>query len=217
MVRWVTGVGIAGLVGCSSVTTTGPSDTPTGTSSEAPTDTPTEQSTDTPTPVTTASSGGKTTIEGDPIEELCVNEFPASVPFTGQVTVLQQPSGTEPGRLRIVIRNDGSEAWQVKTGALKLPFHPAGTDGVVVTHHDNYKRENNCVRGPAGADAGVDERQVASGGEIRGRHYLITNRDATTCFPAGEHQLQNGYSATPADTESDSEDSFNWGFTLVLE
>ena len=217
MVRWVTGVGIAGLAGCSSVTTTGPSDTPTGTSSDTPTDTPTEQSTDTSTPVTTASSGGKTMIEGDPIGELRVDEFPASVPFTGQVTVLQQPSGTEPGRLRIVIRNDGSEAWQVKTGALKLPFHPAGTDGVIVTHHDNYKQENSCVRGAAGADAGVDERQVASGGEIRGRHYLITNRDATTCFPAGEHQLQNGYSATPVDTESDSEDSFNWGFTLVIE
>ena len=96
---------------------------------------------------------------------------------------------------------------------------PVGvSDGpVVVTHHDNYKQENNCVRGPAGADAGVDERLVASGGEIRGRHYLITNQDSPTCFPAGEHQLQNGYSATPADTESDSEDSFNWGFTLVLE
>ena len=217
MVRWVTGVGIAGLAGCSSVTTTGPSDTPTGTSSETPTDTPKEQSTDTPNPVTTASSGEKTTIEGDPIGELRVNEFPASVPFTGQVTVLQQPSGTEPGRLRIVIRNDGSGAWQVKTGALKLPFHPDGTDGVVVTHHDNYKQENSCVRGPAGADAAVDERQVASGGEIRGRHYLITNPDAATCFPAGEHQLQSGYSATPINEEFNSEDRFAWGFTLVLQ
>ena len=217
MVRWVTGVGIAGLAGCSSVTTTEPSDTPAGTSSETPTDTPKDQSTDTPTPVTTASSGEKTTIEGDPIRELRVDEFPASVPFTGQVTVLQQPSGTEPGRLRIVIRNDGSEAWQVKTYALELPFHPDGTDGVVVTHHDNYKQENNCVRGAAGADAAEDEKQVASGGEIRGRHYLITNRDATTCFPAGEHQLQNGYSATPIDEEFNSEGRFAWGFTLVLQ
>ena len=141
MVRWVTGVGIAGLAGCSSVTTTEPSDTPAGTSLETPTDTSKDQSTDTPTPVATASSGEKTMIEGNPIGELRVNELPASVPFTGQVTVLQQPSGTEPGRLRIVIRNDGSEAWQVKTGALKLPFHPDGTDGVVVTHHDNYKQK----------------------------------------------------------------------------
>ena len=217
MVRWVTGVGIAGLAGCSSVTTTEPSDTPTGTSSETSTDTPKEQSTDTPNPVTTASSGEETTIEGDPIGELRVNEFPASVPFTGQVTVLQQPSGTEPGRLRIVIRNDGSEAWQVKTGALKLPFPPDGTDGVAVTHHDHYEQESNCVRGGAGADTAEDEGQVASGGEIRGRHYLITNRDATTCFPAGEHQLQNGYSATPVDKESNSEYSFDWGFTLVLQ
>ena len=137
MIRWVTGVGIAGLAGCSSVTTTGPSDTPTETSSETPTR---DQSTDTPAPVTTASSGEKTTIEGDPIGKLRVNEFPASVPFTGQVTVLQQLSGTVPGRLRIVICNDGSEAWQVKTGALELPFHPDGTDGVVVTHRDNHRR-----------------------------------------------------------------------------
>ena len=140
MVRWVTGVGIAGLAGCSSVTTTGPSDTPAGTRSETPTDTPEDQSTDTSTVVTTASSGEKTTIEADPIGELRANEFPASVPFTGQVTVLQQLSGTEPGRLRIMIRNDGSEAWQVKTGALELPFHPDGTDGVVVTHRDNHRR-----------------------------------------------------------------------------
>ena len=122
-VRWVTGVGIAGLTGCSSVTTTGPSDTPTGTSSETPTDTPKEQSTDTPTPVATASSGEETTIEDDPIGELRVNEFPASVPFTGQVTVLQQPSGTEPGRLRIVIRNDGSEASRFRSGRLLQHRH----------------------------------------------------------------------------------------------
>jgi hypothetical protein len=167
----------------------------------------------------TASEGEKTEVGGEPIQELRVGQISGtdrSVPFTGSVSVVRQPAPQEAGVLEVTLRNEASEAWKVGKGRRELPFPITTSFGLFVDYRKSGERMDGCLRRHHIVDGVGDRERVKSGAEIRGRHYLITRKDANECLPGGEHHFSNGYNAVPADQDFADGNGFEWGFTLVL-
>ena len=231
MVRWATGVGITGLAGCSSVTTTGPSDTPTGTSSETPTDStsagekttsqPSDESSATPTdgaPEAYRPTGReKTELQGDPFTEVRVDTLPETAPFNTGVEFLAQPAGDEPGRLAVELRNSTDSSLGVEGGV------PDSSDesetGIAVSNSWADRASDDCPRGYRQADAVIEALWFDPNETIRETYDIHVTHDEPVCFPEGAHRIEAAYDVYASEASFDNDEPtyrFHWGFTLVV-
>ena len=168
-------------------------------------------------PIASGSAGETTPVEGAPIQELQVAEFPTWAPFNGSVGILRQPSTTEPGILTVTLQNESSRDWRLEVGMNNLPFDMAVADGLFVTSINEFTHTENCIFVKTQGVADVGDREIVESGEtLDGRRNIVTRRNATKCLSAGHHQFMNTYFAEPLQ-DSRSSDTFQWGFTLVLE
>jgi hypothetical protein len=171
------------------------------------------------TPIATVNPGETKTIEGEPIQELHVHEFPEWVPFTGSVSVISQPSHTEVGVFRVTLQNQASKAWKLVTGHVWLPFPMDTSGGLIISEGKGFEQKNDCLLKASIAEGQAGREQFDSDETLQENRYLGTHEDTGECLPAGEHRFSNAYYTVPGDQEAHAEEDelFRWGFTLVLE
>jgi len=98
-----------------------------------------------------------------------------------------------------------------------LPFDMAVADGLFVTSISEFTHADNFPFVKIQGVADVGDRDIVESGEtLDGRRNIVTRRNAKKCLSAGHHQFMNTYFAEPL-KDSRSSDTFQWGFTLVLE
>ena len=231
MVRWTTGVGIAGLAGCSSVTTTGPSDTPIGTSSETPTDStsadekttsqPSDEPSATPTdgaPRTYRPAGReKTELQGDPFTEVRVDTLPETAPFSAGAEFLAQPAGDEPGRLAVELQNSTDSSLGVEGG---LPDDSDESEtGIAVSTDWADRTPDDCPRGYRQADAATTALWFDPNETVRETYDIHVTHDEPVRFPEGAHRIEAAYDVYTSEASFNNGEPtyrFYWGFTLVV-
>ena len=233
MVRWVTGVGIAGLAGCSSVTTTEPSDTPTGTSSETPADSTSagEKTTSQPSddPSATPANGvpetyrptgrEKTELQGDPFTEVRIDTLPETAPFSAGVEFLAQPADDEPGRLAVELQNSTDSSLGVEGG---LPDDSDESEtGIAVSTDWADWTPDDCPRGYRQADAATTALWFDPNETVQETYDIHVTHDEPVCFPEGAHRIESEYrvysSKAGFNNDDDPASRFYWGFVLTIE
>ena len=160
----------------------------------------------------------RTELRGSPFTELRVDTLPDAAPFGAGVEFLAQPTGEEPGRLAVELRNRTDDSLGVKGGV------PDDSDesetGIAVSSGWADRTSDDCPRGYRQADAATTALRFDPNETVRETYDVHVTHDESVCFPEGAHRIESVYRVYPGKNSFiDDDPAFRsrWGFTLVVE
>jgi hypothetical protein len=207
----------SGLAGCNTGLR-GPTGTPTGSRTPTrwdggPTATPIEED-----PPTYGASGSRTVeLAGDPFVAARVDSMPKPVPFQPWIELLEQPSRTREGRIRVGMTNRADRSYALY-GVFPHPMAGSRSESRIAVGEYDGSTQDGCPRELRRVGESVSGHQwVKPHFGISTTHAIFVTHEKDVCFPEGKHRFTGHREVygDPADDEPLL--AFEWAFSLIVQ
>lgn len=210
-----------GLAGCNTgtneshpTTTSNAGETPTATvSNSGPTATPIDED-----PPTYRSAGSRrVALDGEPFVAARVDSMPDPVPFQPWIELLDQPSPTGTGRIRVGMTNRADRSLYL-FGATPNPMAGSQSDAGITIGEFEGEIHKGCARELRRTGTGVlSHRSVKPHFGISTTHAIFVTHERDVCFPAGEHRFTGQREVYTDPAADEAMLAFEWGFSLLVD